>query len=77
MYIWEKQKSMFGGLFQTDEQVIKYLPHKITPEDATMLMEFFDIVALSKYDMYLRVFINSTFPNPPKASEFQLPTFLE
>ena len=78
MYVWHKQKSMFGGLFQSDDIEFKYLPHKISPEDATILMQFFDIVALSKYDMYLRMFINRTFPQAPTlAQEYQLPTFLE
>lgn len=60
MYIWQKQKSTFGGLFQKDIQEIKYLPHTITLEEAELLMNFFDMIALSKYDMYLRTFINAT-----------------
>lgn len=60
MYIWQKQKSSFGGLFQKDQQEIKYLPHTITIDEAELLMNFFDMIALSKYDMYLRAFINST-----------------
>ena len=60
MYIWQKQKSTWGGLFQKDEQEIRYLPHTITVEEAEVLMNFFDMIALSKYDMYLRTFINST-----------------
>ena len=59
MYVWQKQKSTFGGLFQKDEQEIRYLPHSITLEEAEVLMNFFDMVALSKYDMYLRAFIKS------------------
>ena len=60
MYIWQKQKSTWGGMFQKDTQEIRYLPHMITIEEAEVLMNFFDMVALSKYDMYLRAFINST-----------------
>ena len=57
MYIWQKQKSSMGGLFQKDTQEIKYMPHKITIEEANLLMNFFDMAALSKFDMYLRTFL--------------------
>ena len=70
MYIWQKQKSTWGGLFQKDEQEIRYLPHSITLEEAEVLMNFFDMVALSKYDMYLRTFINSTQIVEAKSLDF-------
>lgn len=70
MYIWQKQKSTWGGLFQKDEQEIRYLPHTITIEEAEVLMNFFDMVALSKYDMYLRAFINSTQALEAESSVF-------
>ena len=60
MYIWQKQKSSMGGLFQKDTQEIKYMPHKITIEEANLLMNFFDMAALSKFDMYLRTFLGAT-----------------
>lgn len=60
MYIWQKAKSSFGGLFQKEWQEIKYLPHSITIEEAEVLMNFFDMVALSKYSMYLKAYINSS-----------------
>ena len=53
MYVWEKSSSTFGGLFQKDEEHIEYLPHKMTPDDAQLVMDFFDIVALGKYNLYL------------------------
>ena len=49
-----------GGLFQKDTQEIKYMPHKITIEEANLLMNFFDMAALSKFDMYLRTFLGAT-----------------
>jgi hypothetical protein len=72
MYIWQKQKSTWGGMFQKDTQEIRYLPHMITIEEAEVLMNFFDMVALSKYDMYLRAFINST----QIAAQVESPFFL-
>lgn len=36
-----------GGLFQKDTQEIKYMPQKITIEEANLLMNFFDMAALS------------------------------
>jgi hypothetical protein len=57
MYIWQKQSSSMGGLFQKDTQEIKYMPHKLTIEEANLLMNFFDMAALSKFDMYLRTFL--------------------
>ena len=78
MFVWQKQKSMFGGLFQSDNIEFQFLPHKISPEDATVIMNFFDIVALAKYDMYLKMFINKTFPTQPTLRQpHVLPTFLE
>ena len=49
-----------GGLFQKDTQEIKYMPHKITAEEANLLMNFFDMAALSKFDMYLRTFLGAS-----------------
>ena len=59
-------------MFQKDTQEIRYLPHMITIEEAEVLMNFFDMVALSKYDMYLRAFINST----QIAAQVESPFFL-
>ena len=68
---------MIGGLFQSDEIQFKYLPHKISPQDATLLLNFFDVIALGKYDMYLKMYINHTFPEAPKLEQHMLPTFLQ
>jgi len=70
MYIWQKQKSTWGGLFQKDEQEIRHLPHTITVEEAEVLMNFFDMVALSKFDMYIRAFINSSHIVEAKSQDF-------
>jgi hypothetical protein len=56
MYIWQKQSSSMGGLFQKDTQEIKYMPHKLSVEEAGLMMNFFDMAALSKFGMYLRSF---------------------
>lgn len=53
MFIWRRQKSQFGGLFQSDEQSIERRPHMLSVDDVEVLMTFFDIIALKKFRTFL------------------------
>ena len=59
MWIWEKSSSKLGGLIKKQEQVIKYMPHTVSLEDMTVLLNIFDTIALEKYSKYLEAFIAS------------------
>jgi hypothetical protein len=59
MFIWEKYSSKWGGMIQKTEQSIKYLPHAVTLEEAQILLNIFDTIALGKYSLYLKTFIDS------------------
>ena len=59
MFIWEKYSSKWGGMIQKTEQSIQYRPHAITLEEAQILLNIFDTIALEKYGKYLKAFIES------------------
>ncbi len=59
MFIWEKFSSKWGGMIQKTEQSIQYLPHAVTLEEAQVLLNIFDTIALGKYSLYLKTFIDS------------------
>jgi len=59
MFIWEKYSSKWGGMTKRTEQRIEYRPHAITLEEAQVLLNLFDTIALEKYSKYLQAFIAS------------------
>ena len=59
MWIYEKSSSKLGGLISKSEQQIKYRPHTVSAEDLPVLMNIFDTVAMNKYNVYLRAFLDA------------------
>jgi hypothetical protein len=59
MFIWEKYESKMGGMTKNTQQRIEYRPHKITVEEAQILLNLFDNIALEKYSNYLKAAIAS------------------
>jgi hypothetical protein len=59
MFIWEKFTSRWGGMVQKTQQSIQYLPHAVTLEEAQILLNTFDTIALEKYSMYITTFLES------------------
>ena len=59
MWIWEKSSSKLGGLIKKQEQVIKYMPHTVSLEDMTVLLNIFDTIAMNKYQLYLKAFVEA------------------
>lgn len=59
MWIWEKSSSKLGGLITKQEQVIKYMPHTVSLEDMTVLLNIFDTIAMNKYQLYLKAFVEA------------------
>ena len=48
-----------GGMTKNTQQRIEYRPHKITVEEAQILLNLFDNIALEKYQNYLKAAIAS------------------
>lgn len=53
VFVMSKSKSTFGGLFQKQTIEFKKRPHILTVEEAEILMTFFDIIALKKFQATL------------------------
>jgi len=60
IYIWQKSKSTFGGLFQKTQQYLERRPHTVTIDEAALVMNYFDMVALQKFSGYLTTYINAS-----------------
>ncbi len=60
LYIWQKSTSSFGGLFTKEQQYIERRPHTLTVEEAALVMNMFDMVALQKFSGYLTTYINAS-----------------
>lgn len=56
MYIWQKTKSKYGGMVKSDKMSIEYRPHNVTPDEAKLLMNFFDTIALEKFNKFVSTF---------------------
>jgi hypothetical protein len=65
LYLWEKQTSKFGGLFQTTKQEFTTRPHDITLEEVDILMKWFESVTLKAVDSTLRTIITGLGGTPP------------
>jgi len=59
IYIWETQKSTWGGLFQKTEQRLEKRPHDLTLEEADTLMQWFDSVTLKHLKTQLEQIIEA------------------
>jgi hypothetical protein len=53
VYVMKKSKSTFGGMFQSEKIDFKRQSHQVTTEDAELLMTFFDVIALKKFQATL------------------------
>ena len=60
LFIWQKSKSSFGGLFTQEQQYIERRPHTLTVEETALVMNSFDMVALQKFSGYLTTYINAS-----------------
>ncbi len=60
LYLWEKQTSKFGGLFQKDNQYLEKRPHTITLEEAQLLMSWFDMIALKHFKEQITEILSQT-----------------
>ena len=70
VFMWQKEKSTFGGMFQKTEQYLEKRSHNTTPEEAEMLMSFFDMVALKHFKEQLKQIIDLKSGNIVQASTF-------
>lgn len=66
IFVMKKSKSTFGGLFQKETIDFKRRPHIVTAEDAEILMTFFDVIALKKFQATLQLL------KPIASSEYML-----
>jgi hypothetical protein len=53
MFIWQKYESKMGGMTKRTQDRIEYRPHAISLEEAQVLLNLFDNIALEKYSKYL------------------------
>lgn len=56
IYIWQKTKSKFGGLRTSDKQYLETRPHNVTPDEAKLLLNFFDMIAVEKFNQFVNTF---------------------
>jgi hypothetical protein len=52
MWMWERSTAKLGGIMTKSEIVTESLPHTITLEDAKVLLNIFDTIALNKFKQY-------------------------
>ncbi len=64
MWMWERSTSKMGGLMQKQETIVQYLPHTVSFDDAKVLMNIFDTVALTKFKQYVQALHDSEQINP-------------
>jgi hypothetical protein len=55
IYVMKKSKSRFGGMFEKETIDFKKQSHIVTAEDAEILMTFFDVIALKKFQATLEL----------------------
>ena len=48
LFVMKKTKSTFGGAFVNVDYSIRREPHNVTPADAEVLMNYFDLIAFRK-----------------------------
>jgi hypothetical protein len=46
-------KSYLGGLFKDEHVTIKHSPHKLSPDDLSTLLDYFDLVAFGRFRTYI------------------------
>jgi hypothetical protein len=64
LYLWQKQSSKFGGLFQKDTQYLEKRPHTISLEEAELLMSWFDMIALKHFqDQIKQILSQNVLPS--------------
>ena len=56
IYIWQTQKSRFGGLITSDKQSLEIRPHNVTPDEAKLLLNFFEMTAMEKFNYFIKTF---------------------
>jgi hypothetical protein len=50
--VYRTSKSTFGGLFQSQTDTIKYVPHTLTADEMKTLLDFFDVITIEKFKDY-------------------------
>lgn len=53
--VYRNSKSSFGGLFTSQKDEIKYVPHRLTADDMKTLLDFFDYVSIGRFKRFLGV----------------------
>jgi hypothetical protein len=49
---YRNSKSTFGGLFTSQTDDIKQIPHRLTTDDMKTLLDFFDVITIEKFKQY-------------------------
>jgi hypothetical protein len=47
------------GLFKSQKQWIERRPHTISAEDATLIMNYFDMIAMKKFAIYIDAMVKA------------------
>jgi hypothetical protein len=50
--VYRNSKSTFGGLFKSQKDEIKKVDHKLTTDDMKTLLDFFDVITITKFKNY-------------------------
>ena len=53
LIVMRNTKSILGGLFSSENDQVKEVPHTLTPADLSTLLDYFDMIAFERFTAFL------------------------